>query len=67
VLGSTGGVVGVTGPCGHVAGGGCAGVAAPWVCMSLVVAVPVLRHRVGVSANVAGGVAGGVCVVCIVS
>jgi hypothetical protein len=54
VLGSTGGVVGVTAPCGHVAGGGCAGVAAPWVCMSPVVAVPVLRRRVGVSANVAG-------------
>jgi hypothetical protein len=33
-----------------------------------VVAVPVLQRRVGVSANVAGVcVAGGVCVVCIVS
>jgi hypothetical protein len=54
VLGSTGGVVGVTAPCGHVAGGGCASVVAPWVCMSPVVAVPVLRRRVGVSVNVAG-------------
>jgi hypothetical protein len=33
--------------------------------MSPVVAVPVLRRRVGVSANVAGGVAGGVCVPCV--
>jgi hypothetical protein len=45
-----------------------------YVGMSPIVAVPVLRRRVGVSANVAGvcvcvagGVAGGVCVVCIVS
>jgi hypothetical protein len=32
VLGSAGGVVGAMAPCGHVAGSGCAGVAAPWVC-----------------------------------
>jgi hypothetical protein len=55
VLGSTGGVVGVTAPCGHVAGGGCAGVVAPSRC------VGECRRCV----YVAGGVAGGVCVSCV--
>jgi hypothetical protein len=39
------GVVVAPGVCGYVAGSGCAGVAAPWICVSPVVAVPVLRRR----------------------
>jgi hypothetical protein len=71
VLGSAGGVVGAMAPCGHVAGGGYAGVAAPWVCVSPVVAVPVLWRQVGVSANVTSVcmslvVSLVVCVMCIV-
>jgi hypothetical protein len=39
------GVVVAPGVCGYVTSSGCAGVAAPWICVSLVVVVPVLRCR----------------------